>query len=249
VSVAKKPNRLLAPFYDRLPAEFDSFSRRGTSLIKIGQGRLLYGFHFDPTAMGQDLRWVHYFVQPLYEPTSFVGLQWGDRIARNPGSGLSHFPQYVGVDDKERIKQTIHHMRVDGLRVLNQCRTLSGFYELLVADEWRCSEELYWYEALASTAILLGKCTEALSHIGDGLMEAALNPLEPGQIEIQHFAPGAFRGRTGLRDWELAVVERLKLLRSMLQNGNMEGAVRQIDEWQRFTVAALKIEDLLVSGG
>jgi hypothetical protein len=214
-------------------------------LVAVAEQRLLLGLHFDPTVLGTDLRWIEYFIQPLYLPESDVVLSWGDRIAPNHLGGLSHTPQYVGREDEVRRQQTIHHMRVDGLAVLERSRTLDGFYHLLNSRKWPLVPELHLYEALTATAILLDRRSDALNHIEDAIIAAALNPLEPRETLAEELGPGVWRFRGGLDEWELQLLERLKLLRSHLETNDIEACLSQLDEWQSFTVSNLKIEDLL----
>jgi hypothetical protein len=245
VSVAKKPNRLLAPFYDRLPAEFDSFSRRGTMLLKVGGGRFLCGFYFHP---GNDYRCITYFLQPLYVPEHDVVFGWGYDLKADTPSGLLGLPQYIGLHNPSALNRTVHSM-MQGLAVLEGSCNPEGFYELLSSRTWGMTADMHLYMALAATAILLGSATDALRHIQDALIEAALNPLKPGEHISEKLGPGVFTAKIGLQPWEVEILDRLKLLRALLDAGDIEAAVSQLDEWQRFTVAALKIEDLLVSGG
>lgn len=235
MAIAKSPNRDLLPLFKKLGSEFASFSGRGTLLIQKPIRNLMGGFYFEPLCADRSQRWLSYFVLPLYVPTETVTLNWGDRFPAKLDSKVTSFCFHV-TGTAEELERTVSVMRNDGLVSLTPILSLAGFYEF--ARDKPEHNRGYRSEVLACTAALLGDVAAALHHISEAFLYWEMRDQE---APITGLAPG-------LADYELPVADRLRSLRSLLQDNDLNGAIAQLDRWQDQTIAAIGIEDLVAAG-
>jgi hypothetical protein len=224
----KRPNPSLVPFYARLGPEFDVFVRRGTTLIYRPIGQIMGGIAFQSCSWDKTVRYIAEFVQPLYVPRDYE-FPFGHRIPEK--SGWGHV-----LGDADLIGETIRVLREEGLpQVLSRLEP-DKFYEYLLSwlpIDARNVSPSHWYEALAWTATLLGEPKDALRHIDDALKDLVIH-----FQDLDSPSPD-------MEDWESQQVARFRLMRNYLESGDLEAANAQLVIWQRFTVEALGIDDLL----
>lgn len=232
MGIGRAPNKRLSPFYRRLGPEFDQFARRGTTLVHRPVTNLIVAFHFDPTVLGTDLRWLHYFVDPLYIPKDYLALSFGRRIPQNPNSGLEAFPVSIDVQDEQKVQATICSMTEVGLPCLSQMMTLEGFFDYLNAwgkDSTRVFRP-WWFEALAYTAVLLAKPASALESL-----KGALNFYRDTYGEDPNT----------MQPWQHEQIARIRLIENLLTRGQMIDAIKQLEVWEQFSISALGLRDLV----
>jgi len=240
MSIAKKPNQRLVPFFRRLGPEFSSFVGRGTFLIHKPAEYLLGGFQFDPTSAGTHLRWMRHFVAPLYIPDDDVTLSFGSRFPLTGGYRNTETP--VAVEDSneiviatiETVEETLQIMREEGLPIVLPRLTLSGFYSSLTKWEYKYAGS-HAYEALTYTALLLGRADDALQHLRDSFMYATL---QWGSSDPN---------TEGLASWRQRQLSRWHLMRNLLEAKEVDKAKAQLEEWRQYTIQAFKVEDLVVN--
>lgn len=237
MALGKKGNAYLQPFFRRLGSEFSDFVPRGTVLVHAPVDRLLGGLLLDPFAHGdKSERWLSYFVQPLAVPEDFLAIGFGQRIPR-PKQRTAQ-TVHVRHEDDRVVMHTINVMSEVGLPALNSMLSLQGFYDYLNAwgDAAALMAASHWYEALVSTAMLLGRSDDALIHLQGGFDYYA------------RYYGTSDSALEAMRPWEREQMQRFRVLRDHLGVGRLDAAKAQLETWRAFTVHALGIEDLMVPG-
>lgn len=244
MSLGRTPNRRLKNLYSRLGPEFDNFARRGNALIHQPIDLLLGGFFFDATSEHPDKRWVHYFAQPLYVPYDDIYWTWGSRIPINPSEGWSHMTQWIQHVDAGVLDETVDMLLQVGLPFLMPMLDLRRFYAA-VSVSLQGVKSYRGYETLASTALLLDNPDGFRKHVQEAILASELEVLPPGEFIREDLGGGGVRFESGMQDFEVESVERLKVLRLLVDSGRTNDALAILRENRRISAEAIGVEDLL----
>ncbi len=196
-------------------------------LIHIPVDRLLGGFHFDPHRGSE--RWLHFFVQPLYQPCEAVFLTWGWRIPRLEASLLTSGIVSVGGSPDE-IDTTIRVMLEEGIPTLMPALTTEGFFDFLALHEdlnLQASDEPFVY-----TAALLGRYPEALDRIESARVRGNW-PSTGGKL-------------VGEQPFQYERRIRLSKVEDLLKAAAYDEINAQLALWQVESMARFGIEDLML---
>ena len=241
MALAKAPNKRLKKFFDSLGPEFDNYLRCGTSLLNKRVEHLLSGFNFYPTVIDNDMRWVHYFVQPLFIPFPGLMLEYGDRIPKNLDWGMKHFPQWVAHQDDSNVQATRDLLENLGLPNLQGMDSLDGFYSYLLGRTAR-SKRLDDWETIIATAIWLGDLEQTTEHLTRALEVA--DEREIVAMDVAEAERLWHKDLTKVTSHDVECQNRIMRLQEALATEGLPKAREILREWERYTVAELGIEHL-----
>ncbi len=231
--VSKTPNKELVPFFRKLGPEFHSFARRGTGLIQVPVQQFLFGFQFDPKVGDRRCRWLQPFGFPLYVPNTFVRLDYGERIPRNPLPGLESFWVYVYDSNVEPDLDAENVMRGIGLPMLDRFESVQSF-SLFLANLPHRKQDSYYFLDMAATSAFLGDFRSARDHIA-----SFRNYLENWKLE---------NGESKLRSYQNEKLESAEVLENLIVAGDLAEVHRQLSRWREENLDRLNIRDIAVPG-
>ncbi len=227
--VSKTPNRELVPFFRRLGTDFDSFARRGTSLIWRPIDQFLFGFSFYPKEGDPRCRWVQPFGFPLYVPRDWVPLSYGERIPQDPLSGLKYLWVYVYDSHVEPELDAETIMRAIGMPMLDRFRSVEAF-QLFLENYPGSKRDSYYYLDKAATDAYVGDFNQCLRSVS-----LLREHLEYWRQKL---------GDDLLRDYEYAQLDAAAKLEVIATNGDGKAMERQLHQWRQENLDRLKIRDI-----
>lgn len=232
--LSKNPNRELAAFYRKLGHEFDSFARRGTSLVQAPVQQFLFGFSFNPKSGQRECRWLQPFGFPLYVPNEFVRLSYGERIPRNPRPGIDALWVYVYDSHLEPELDAEKVMRDLGLPMLERFQTVDAFATFLESYPAHMRDSTYFLDK-AATSALQGNLETAAMEIA-----AHRKNLEDWRVSV---------GLPVLRDYQLQELKIAAIIERLANANDHEGMQRQLWQWREENLDRLGIRDIAVPPG
>ena len=233
--IGKTPNARLAPLYRYLNCHIDGYKGRGVFYIKCVSRDFLAGLCFEPTVLGQELRWLQFFVQPLYVPDSNVTLPWGWRIPKNSGPGLDSLTVEVVPSG---FAKTLEVVKNDALPTIDLLTSYGGFLHALETIPRFKRYGIHHTEAYFTTLLAEGRYDDALKATIE--IEGSVDLAGPFSVSHTTHERKLLTGQIIQQSFP----ERFEQYTSLLRQGETERIEQELSRCREEMIERFQIRDL-----
>ena len=187
------------------------FQAKGNLVFSRPISHVLQALYFEGSSYSKEDFYLNIFIFPLFSPEEHLSFNYGERLQHSMGQGWN-------TDMPNLISQLEEAVNSEQAALyLTPINSISEFIQRLDVINSGSDKSLYYYEAMGFAHVLNGETDEAFKN---------LRKVEEQANVSSH--------------WQLKLKERSEYFQKLLKENPIQ-AIKQLEEWEAFTVENLKV--------